>query len=221
MAMTYSSFVSDLAGMGVYNADDADFLAEVPRAITYAEKRLYRDLQLLATNTTEQSLSLAVDDRTVDISGISDRIIVLDGINLLTPAGTTFAEGTRNRLIRTALAYIDLVYPSNDSAGQPVVYAMLNENTLVFGPWPDDAYPIELVGTIRPAELSASNTETILTRLFPDIFLVAAMIHMAGFKNNFGSMQDNPQMAMSWETQYSALLASAATEEARKKAGAL
>ena len=51
MAMTYSSFVSDLAGMGVYNADDADFLAEVPRAITYAEKRLYRDLQLLATNT--------------------------------------------------------------------------------------------------------------------------------------------------------------------------
>ena len=44
MAMTYSSFVSDLAGMGVYNADDADFLAEVPRAITYAEKRLYRDL---------------------------------------------------------------------------------------------------------------------------------------------------------------------------------
>ena len=43
------------------------------------------------------------------------------------------------------------------------------------------------------------------------------MIYVSGYQRNFGRANDDPQMAITYESQYQALLKGAAVEEARKK----
>jgi hypothetical protein len=46
---------------------------------------------------------------------------------------------------------------------------------------------------------------------------MASMIYISAYQRNFGRLNDDPQMAMTYESQYQALLKSAIVEEARKK----
>ena len=46
---------------------------------------------------------------------------------------------------------------------------------------------------------------------------MASMIYISAYQRNFGRASDDPQMAMTYESQYQALLKSAVVEEARKK----
>jgi hypothetical protein len=43
------------------------------------------------------------------------------------------------------------------------------------------------------------------------------MIYISAYQRNFGRANDDPQMAMTYESQYQALLKSAVVEEARKE----
>jgi hypothetical protein len=47
--------------------------------------------------------------------------------------------------------------------------------------------------------------------------IMASMIYISGYQRNFGRANDDPQMAVTYESQYQALLKGAAIEEARKK----
>jgi hypothetical protein len=85
------------------------------------------------------------------------------------------------------------------------------------GPYPDAAYNVELIGTVRPTPLSPTTTSTWISTYLPDLFLAASMIQMSAFKMNFGAQSDDPKMAQSWETQYVTLRDSAATEDAMRK----
>jgi hypothetical protein len=88
---------------------------------------------------------------------------------------------------------------------------------MIVGPWPDNNYTVEIVGTIRPASLSDVNTETFISLYLPDLMIMASMIYVSGYQRNFGRQSDDPQMAQSYESQYQALLGPAVVEEARKK----
>ena len=46
---------------------------------------------------------------------------------------------------------------------------------------------------------------------------MASMIYVSAYQRNFGRQSDDPQMAQSYENQYTNLLKSAFIEEARKK----
>ena len=46
---------------------------------------------------------------------------------------------------------------------------------------------------------------------------MASMIYVSAYQRNFGRANDDPQMAVSYESQYQALKASALSEENRKK----
>jgi hypothetical protein len=87
----------------------------------------------------------------------------------------------------------------------------------LLGPYPDAAYQVEIVGTIRPDSLSATNTTTFISLYLPDLFIMASMIYVSAYQRNFGRQNDDPQMAQSYETQYKTLLQSALMEENRKK----
>jgi hypothetical protein len=76
---------------------------------------------------------------------------------------------------------------------------------------------MEVVGTIRPTPLSASNTTTYLTNYLSDLFFAACMSAVAGYQRDYGSQSDDPKSAMSWETQYAQRLASANKEELIRK----
>jgi hypothetical protein len=215
----YSSFKTSLAGLMVYDETDADFTAMLPDAIASAELRLYRDLNLIDTTQRDTSLNCTPSSRYVDMSSLAQRMVVLEAVNIITPSGVASPEtGLRNPLVRSSLELIDFTYGSSTTAAVPQVYALIDSQTIVLGPWPDQVYPVEVVGTFRPAALSSTNTTTLLTRYFEDLFLIAAMIYAAGWMRNYGQGSDDPQMAQSWLAQYQDKIKSAGIEEARKRA---
>src|SRR5690606_19488143 len=93
----------------------------------------------------------------------------------------------------------------------------LNQNTIIVGPWPDAAYSVELVGTVRPSPISEDNQTNFLSLYLPDLFLQAAMIYVAEYQRNFGATSNDPQMGFAYEQQYQTLLSSALVEENMKK----
>jgi hypothetical protein len=115
--------------------------------------------------------------------------------------------------------YLDVVYPSAAGDGVPIYFAPISQQDWILGPWPDAAYTVEVVGTIRPAPLSLANQTTFLSQYLPDVFLAAAMVFAAGYQQNFSAMGDNPQQALTWEAHVKPLIDSAKVEEIRKKFG--
>ena len=214
--LTYSDYVTQIATLAVVSPTDANFLTALPMAISYSENRIYRDLDLLATVLSSSSYSFTSGLRLVTVP-IAD-FVTLQQANVITPFPTTNPDlGKRNALLPVTKEWLDMVYPDSTGSGVPQYFAMLNQSNFIVGPWPDQAYQIELVGTFRPASLSSTNTSTVLSTYWPDMLIMATMIYISGYQRNFGRENDDPQMAVTYESQYKGLLASAAVEEARKK----
>lgn len=215
--LTYSQYVTEIATLAVVPETDPNFVEILPQMITYAENRIYRDLDLLTTVTAISSYITSSNTRTLTFP-IADFITIQEA-NLISPAGTTVPNnGTRNPLLPVTKEWINYTYPSSASAGLPDYFAMFNQNTIILGPWPDNAYAVELVGTFRPDSLSVSNPTTFVSTYLPDLMIMASMIYISAFQRNFVSAASNdPQMPVNYETQYQTLLKGAMVEEARKK----
>ena len=112
-----------------------------------------------------------------------------------------------------------MLWPSVTGAGIPTMFAPISQQAWIVGPWPDAAYTIEVVGTIRPEPLSASNQTTFLSLYLPDVFFAAALVMAAGYQLNFSAAGDNPQAGVTWESHVVPLIQSAKVEEIRKKFG--
>jgi len=226
--LTYSTYVTQIAEMAVVSPADANFLAILPAMIDYAELRIYRDLDLINTSKsfTSASIKTTAGNRNLTfpmtLPDNSGTIVVTEQLNLITPAGQTDPNGgtvTRVTLLPTTKEYLDYVYGSNASGsrGQPKYFAPFNENLFFLGPVPDATYFVEVVATIRPNAMSATNTTTFISQYLPDLLIMASMIYISAYQRNFGRQSDDPQMAQSYEGQYQALLKSAMVEELRKK----
>ena len=214
--LTYSTYKTALATLSVVPETDANWLSILPDAIEYAELRIYRDLDLLSTVQANTSFATTASNSKVAIT--QGTFVTLQNVNVITPAGTSDPDaGTRVPLLPVSKEYIQYSWPSATNAGVPQYFAMIDERTFSLGPWPDAAYTLEIIGTVRPATLSAVNTTTFISQYLPDLFLMASMIFISGYQRNFGRQSDDPQMAQSYESQYQALLKGATVEEYRKK----
>lgn len=217
MSQTYDQWVAFLARETVIDATDPDFLGILPACIDYAEQRIYRELDLLAT-VTRQSGTLTIGTRTFNLPTASGRFVVTNGFNVITPSSQTVPDsGTRNALVAVSRDVLDVFWPSTTGAGLPTQYAMITDQQIIVGPAPDATYTIECIGTIRPTPLSAANTTTFLTLYLTDLFDAASMVFMTGYQKNWGAQADDPKMAVSWESQYQTLFSSANVEEMRKR----
>jgi hypothetical protein len=214
--LTYDTFKTQLATLAVVPETDPNFMIALPSAIEYAELRLCRDIDFISTvtpvisyATTPQQSSVAID---------SGQFVTLQNINVITPAGTSIPDqGTRVPLLPTSKEFLQYCWPSAANAGIPAYFAMISDNVFALGPWPDNNYGLEILGTVRPATLAADNQQTFISQYLPDIFLMAAMIYVSAYQRNFGKESDDPQMAQSYENQYQLLLAGCVKEEYRKK----
>lgn len=217
MALTYSTYVTTIANMLVMDAADADFLQILPSGIDYAEQRMYRELDLLATVVRDSSSNVSANSRNFTLPQAQGRFVDVNGINIYTPVGTTT---TRNQLTPVSRDVLDMIWPSDTAAAVttvPQMFAMISDQTVIFGPPPGAAFTAEVIGTIRPTPLSSGNPTTYLVLYLPDIFVAATMVFMAGWQKNFGAQADDVRSAQSWETQYKELFASANIEEMRRK----
>jgi hypothetical protein len=221
--------------MAVVAETDPAFVTILPQMITYAENRMYRDIDFMFTSTSLHGTTfvLTIGNRNlsfnIDLASNSDAasgtFVVSEQINLLTDASGNAATTTdpdacvRVPLLPTTKEFLDAVYGSSLTAnrGRPQYFVPFNETLFFVGPVPDQAYPVEVVGTYRPNSLSATNTTTFISLYLPDVFIMASMIYISAYQRNFGRQSDDPQMAQSYESQYQALLKSAIVEEARKK----
>jgi len=214
--LTYSTYKTQVATMAVVEETNAEFLIILPQAITYAENRIYRDLDLLQTSTSVTGYQLANGTRTITVP--AGTLVVSEQINVITPAGTSDPDaGTRNALLPATKEFLDSVYGSSSTTGLPKYFAPFNDNLFYVGPFSDDTYYVEIVGKQRPASLSVSNTTTFISDYLPDLFVMASMVYISAYQRNFGRQSDDPAMAQSYESQYQALLKGALAEEFRKK----
>jgi len=212
--------------MAVVAEDDVNFLAILPSAIDYANLRICRDLDLMFTSVSLHGTGykLTAGNRNLSFSqNLPDgtSFVVSEQINLILDAAvsTDPDTGTRVPLLPTTKEFLDAVYGSALAAnrGQPKYFVPFNETLFFVGPTPAIDYYVEVVGTIRPAPLSAEVTSTFISQYLPDLLIMASMIYISAYQRNFGRQSDDPQMAQSYESQYQALLKSAIVEEARKK----
>ncbi len=210
---TYPTYITALQTLIVSQSPDPSFDAILPSCIDYAEQRIYRELNLLSTVETDVSVSTIPGTRTIDIP---NTFVVVNDIAIFTPAGTGVNDGARKSLVPIARSALDVLWPSAQDTGEPSLFSMIDQWSMVLGACPDGAYLVEVVGTQRPTALSASNATTFISERLPDLFMAASMVFMSGYQRNFGAQSNDPAMGTSWENQYKLLFASADTEEARK-----
>lgn len=217
MALTYATFVSQISNLMAADSSTTQFQTMLPGLIDYAEQRIYRELDLLSTIVKDASAALTAGNRNFTLPSAQGRFVTVQGVNVITPVATAPDSGTRNFLSPKSRDYLDAVWNNASGSTVPRCFAMITDQTMILGPWPDNSYTVEIIGTIRPAPLTPVNTSTFLTTYLPDLFVAAGMVFASGYMRNFGAQSDNPQMASSWEAQYERLLASANVEELRKR----
>ena len=212
-----TSYVDQISTMAVVAADDPAFITILPQMITYAENRIYREVDFLFTSISTTAYGLTVGSRVISVP--AGTLVVPEQINVLTPAGTTNPDAaTRNPLLPTTKEFLDAVWGNYASTGLPKYFVPFDDYTFLVGPYPDQNYTVELVGTYRPESLSATNPTTFISLYLPDLFIMASMIYVSAYQRNFSSaMGNDPQMPVTYETQYQTLLKSALSEENRKK----
>jgi hypothetical protein len=199
-------------------SSDPNFVTFQPGAIDYAEQRIYRELNPIANQVRDSSASLTSSSRTFALPTSVGTFVSVQAVNVITPSSQTLTTGgSRVKLAPSSLNMLDFLYPTEISSGVPSLFAIVDNATIAVGPTPNSSYQIEVIGTIRPAPLSASNSSTYLTQNLPDLFFAATAIFAAGYMRDFGMQADNPQMSQSWENQYKLLFQTAAQEEIRKK----
>lgn len=215
MSMNYAQYVMRLSQNIGPLGEGISWPTAVPEIIDYAEQRIYRELNLLDTVVRDTSGVCTANSRNFTLPTTLGRFVVVDGINVVTPVGSTVSNGTRNLVTPASRDYIDYCWQSNTSPSAttvPTNFAMITDETVIFGPAPGAAFQVEVIGTIRPTPLSASNTTTYLSQYLPDLFMSASMVFLALYRKAW--VPDAPADA---EAQYMQLLASANAEENRKR----
>jgi hypothetical protein len=221
--LTYDSYVQEMATMAVVSPTDAAFVEIIPQMLNYAELRIQRDLDLLASQTTFSYL-LPTATNTINLD--ADDLYTVQTINVV-------VNGVPTPVLPTTKEFIQNMYSDPTATGTPQYFAMYGGdyasggnayNYILVGPYPDVQYTVNLTGTIRTPSLykfagtNTSNTSTTyISAYYPDLLIMASMVYISAYQRNFGRMSDDPAMAQSYEGQYQALVRNSITDENRKK----
>jgi hypothetical protein len=210
---------------GVVVGVDAAFNAIIPQMLNYAELRIQRDLDILPSQTS-RPYTLTIGNNQLQLGAYDFVTVQTITLNV---AGVTYP------LLPTTKEYLQNVYGSSavGSRARPKLFAMYGGdlstggetfNNILLGPYPDIAYTVDVVGTVRlptlyenaTTPLAATGT-TFISTYFPDLLIQASLIYIAQFQRNFGQASNDPSMGPTYELQYQNLLKGAAVEEGRKK----
>lgn len=209
-----------------------EWTPSLPTIIDNAELRIYRELDFLAMRGQNASLAFTAGSRTLSMGPMTATLssgdqllnaypVVVQGVAAILPPNDAPKAGTRVRFVLTSVDFIDIAWPEESVTQAPATglayYAMLDHQTIIVAPTPDQAYTAEITGTWRPAPLSSTNPSNWLWSNLPDLAFKAAMVEAAGWLRDFGQQSDDPKMAQSWENQYQAAKVNAVEEEQRRK----
>lgn len=198
-------------------SNNTDFNNFLPRITEAGEQRIYRELDFLATREEDVTTVLSTTSRKATLPASN---IVLQSGNVITPAGAMPDDfgAMRNPVEIVSKDVIDAIWPQ-ESIGKtvPRYLAQLNATQVIVAPTADAAYVLETTGIFRPAPISATNTTTYISLVYPDLFLFACMVVGCGYQRDFGQQADDPKIAISWESLYQTAKMSSLDEEQRRK----
>jgi hypothetical protein len=230
--LTYNDFISqicDLAVMktqvvsGVVQAVSDQFNTLIPQMLNYAELRMQRDIDFLCSEITRSGYNYTAGDNRISIP--VDDFVTVQTLQ-------SIVAGVPIPMVPVSKEFLQNLYPSGDGAGVPKYFAPVGgdlagglvSNNFIVGPFPNTSYAFAVTGTQRLPSLfkyatpsDAAVKTTFISTYLPDLLLMASMIYVSGFQRNFGRQGDDPQMSVSYESQYQTLLKTALVEEARKK----
>lgn len=210
--MDYQSYVASLANLMATDPTTPEFENFLPNCIAYAEKRCYRELDVVDTIWTSQGTMTRKSRVVLPPPARYGSYITIQNVSIIIDN-----PPQRVSLQPTTISYLNYVWGTDATLAVPVYFAPYRQDSFFVGPYPDKNYTFEVLGTYRPEALSPTHTETFLTQYMPDIFLAASMIFASGYMRDFGSQSDNPQQAQSWEAQYQNLIKGAMLESLRQK----
>jgi len=219
--LTYFDYITQVATMAIVPVDDPNYVTIIDSMISYAEDRIQRDLDFLASQTNISYISVLNAGSSNFFIPLTD-FITVQTIQII----KTFLGNEYTTLLPVGKEYIQNVYGYNSVfyQGTPQYFAMYgadgtnpNNYQIIVGPTSDDSYDAIVTGTIRFSPLSLVNSQTFISTYLPELFIMASMIYISAYQRNFGRQSDDPAMAQSYESQYQALLKGATVEEFRKK----
>lgn len=220
--MNFAGWVTAVCGVLEYNVvsassatpTDTEFDNVYPAAIDYAENRMQRDIDFLASQITDTTGAMVANARVQTLPTDLGTYIVTSEIRPIV------AGVKQQPLEPTTRAFLDFCWPSDISPGANIVpkyWTPKDQSHIIVGPPPDQAYGFEVVGTQRFTQMSAANPTNFLSLQLPDLYVAASLVWFFGFQRDFGAQASDPQTGISWEAVYKELLSGAVTEEARKK----
>jgi len=215
MSLTYSTYTATIANLMEVGVTDPNLQQIFPSMIDDAEIRICQDVDFLGAVVTDSSAATVSGVRTI---GWNPLFFALETINAISPAGQTNPDaGTRNPLLPSTKQACDYLYPDVTGSGIPQFFGRVTQSTAVVGPFPDQAYTLEITGVQRPLPLSATNTTTFISTYLPNLLVAASMIYAAAYQQNFSAAGDNPAQGVNWKSHYDDILKSSVIEQARMK----
>ena len=146
--------------------------------ISDAEYRILRDIDS-DNNRQYAQADIVAGQRYVNTPLVSDETLIIRSAQI------TNSTGGADNSNRAFLEYRDTSfiseYNAEGSQGLPKYYSYWDENTIVLAPTPDQNYNMQINYILKPTGLSSSNTETYLSKQFPNGLLYACLVEAYGF----------------------------------------
>jgi hypothetical protein len=190
--MTYAELVQKLRD---YTEVDSNVFTAtiVDGFISDAEFRILRDVDS-DNNRQYAQADIVAGQRYVNTPLVNDETLVIRSAQI------TNSTGGADNSSRSFLEYRDTNFISEYNPtgvqGLPKYYSYWDENTIVLAPTPDQNYNMQINYILKPTQLSSSNTETYLSKEFPNGLLYACLVEAYGF------LKGPPDMIQFYEGKY-------------------
>ena len=169
--MTYDELVQKIRD---YTEVDSNVLTStiVNGFIENAELRIFRDVDS-DNNRRYATANLVVNQRFIDLP---DNALVIRSAQIVDGG----SGSTRNFLEYRDTSFMS-EFNSTGVTGEPKYYGMWDNNTIVLAPTPNSTYQIQLNYIFKDPVLSSTNTETYLSKYFPNGLLYACLVEAFSF----------------------------------------
>jgi len=177
MALTYATLTTKIRD---YCEVDSNVFTQtiIDGFISDSEFRILRDVDS-DNNRSYAQADIVAGQRYVNTPLINDETLIIRSCQI------TNSTGGADNSSRSFLEYRDTNFISEYNPtgvqGLPKYYSYWDENTIVLAPTPDQNYNMQINYILKPAGLSSSNTETYLSKEFPNGLLYACLVEAYGF----------------------------------------
>ena len=192
--ITYADLVTKIRN---YTEVDSTVLTDavVNGFILDAEERILRDVN------TDADRKYAVANMVLNQKFLNfpDGALVIRAIQITSGSEKIYLE-------KRDTTFID-EFNNTSATGVPKYYANLDNDTLVFAPIPNNTFSIQASYVAKPDGLSSTNTQTYVSKNFPNGLLYACLIEA------FGYLKGPIDMLQYYEKQYNNAIAKYAIEQ--------